>query len=395
MVRPSRLGTLTFGLQIVWGAVLGVSLQARSEALAGPHAVAVYSIVAAVGAGIATLVQVSAGYAADLRRAAVGHRREFLLVGTAMSVPAIFWLYLAPSVTQFAAAFFLLQIAMNVVTAPYQAAIPDYVPAERRGEASSWMSAWQSLGNALGLVTVVVLSARWAVPTVLAAVLLGAFAVTYRHVRSLAALPTSQTAFRVDGTFLTLLVSRGTVNLGFFTLVGYLLFFVRESLGVVGEAVRTQTGLLFLTFTLAAVLGAALASRPSDRYDMRAVATVANVLIVLALATLATSHSLAIAYAAAAIAGTAWGGFFTADWALACALLPRGAMATAMGVWNIATAGPQILAPLLAAPLLLHVDALAPTMGPRATILLAVAEFAFGTALLWLLPATRAVPVEV
>jgi MFS family permease len=264
------------------------------------------------------------------------------------------------------------------------------VPPQRRGEASSWMSAWQSLGNALGLVVVVAIGAGGVVAAVLSACLLAAFAVTYAHVRALETLTATRTAFRVDHVFVTLLFSRGVVNLGFFTLVGFLLFFVHESLGISGDAVRTQTGLLFLTFTLAAVVGAALASRPSDRYDMRAVATAANACIMIALLLLTGAHQLAVAYAAAALAGTAWGAFFTADWALACALLPRGAMATAMGVWNIATAGPQVLAPLLAAPLLLHVDAVSRGLGPRATVLLAFVEFAIGTLLLWRLPATRA-----
>lgn len=183
-----------------------------------------------------------------------------------------------------------------------------------------------------------------------------------------------------------LLLSRGLVNMGFFTLVGFLLFYVRDALGVHGSATEVETALLFLTFTLTAVAGATLAARPADRYDKRRVVSVAIAIIALALAALASAQSLEVAYAAAALAGCAWGAFVTTDWALATALLPQGSMATAMGVWNIATALPQVIAPLLAAPLVMRLDRLHMGLGPRAAIVLALAEFIAGGAAIWRLP---------
>src|SRR5262249_55673177 len=158
-------------------------------ALAGADAVATYSAVAAIGAALATVVQVVVGYVADRRRAQVGHRREFLVAGVAGAVPALVWFYLAPNVAQFAAAFFILQTTLNVAIGPYQAAIPDYVPPNRRGEASSWMSAWQSLGNATGLIVVVAIGAGGVVAAILSTALVAAFAVTYWHIRALPAQP--------------------------------------------------------------------------------------------------------------------------------------------------------------------------------------------------------------
>jgi MFS family permease len=183
-----------------------------------------------------------------------------------------------------------------------------------------------------------------------------------------------------------LLFSRGFVNVGFFTLVGFLAFFVRESLGVAGAAIQTQTALLFLTFTVSAVPGAILAARPTDRADKRLVVTVACVAVAAALAMLAGAHLLAAAYAAAAFAGVGWGAFITADYALAAAVLPPNAMATGMGIWNLATTIPQILAPIAAAPIILYYDRAAPGLGPRAAILVALAEYLIGAAVIWRLP---------
>jgi MFS family permease len=391
MLKLPRLSAFTFGIQLVWGAILAVSLQARATELAGAGGLAFYTMIAPIGATIATIVQVAAGYLSDAQRKRVGHRRDFLLYGTALSAVAIFWFYLAPSILQFALAFCLLQFALNVATGPYQAFIPDYVPPERRGAASSWMSGWQSFGNAVGLLVAGFVHQVRLVAAILVAALIAACAVTLTHVRSLNALSAETSRFALNRTFTMLLVSRGIVNMGFFTLLGFLFFFVQQSLGIAGhDAAQMQTALVFLTFTLAAIAGAFIVAGPTDRYDVRAVATAANAIIIVALAALAGAGSLAVAYGAAAVAGAAWGAFFTADWALACALLPRGAMATAMGVWNVATAGPQILAPLVAAPFVLHYNAVALGLGPRVAVVLSLVEFAVGTALLWTLPSTRA-----
>jgi hypothetical protein len=43
-----------------------------------------------------------------------------------------------------------IQIAVNIALAPYQAILPDTVPAARLGVASGWMAATQSAGNANG-----------------------------------------------------------------------------------------------------------------------------------------------------------------------------------------------------------------------------------------------------
>ncbi len=392
--NPALLGAFTFGIQVVWGAILGVSLQARTIELSGGQAVTIFSFVLATGAALAAITQVVAGIGSDERRKRVGNRLAFYLWGVILAVPALIWFYLAPNLVQFIIAFFSLQIALNVATGPYQAAIPDHIPLERRGAASSWMSGWQSFGNAVGLVVVAFINDLRLVAGILAVALLSAWAVTFTHVRRLTAGPQHPSRFRADQTFIALLFSRGTINLGFFTLLGYLLFFVQFSLGIDAGAVKTQTGLIFLTFTIAGILGAVLAARPSDRFDLRVVATIANCGVVVALALLANAHGLLVAYIAAGVAGACWGAFFTSDWALACALLPRGAMATAMGVWNIATAGPQVLAPLLALPVVKYYNAVAAGFGYRAAIVLALIEFVIGTALLWRLPATRALAAQ-
>src|SRR5262249_49170284 len=151
-----------------------------------------------------------------------------------------------------------------------------------------------------------------------------------------------------------------------YTLLGFLFFFVRDSLNA--QDVRMETALLFLTFTCVGVLGAALAARPTDRGDRRIVVSVANGIVALALFVFAAAHSSALAFYAAAVAGLGWGAFYVADWSLACRILPDGAMATAMGVWNFGATIPQIIAPVVTSPIVLWFNARSSGLGPRAAM---------------------------
>jgi MFS family permease len=385
--EPARLCALNAGIQLVWGAILAVSLQARSIELAPGEGVQTYALLASLGALLATVVQLVAGRLSDRRRRRVGDRRAFYTAGVALALPALAWFYLTPNLAGLMASFFALQIALNVALGPYQAAIPDYVAPDRRGLASSWMSAYQSIGNAAGLIVAGFVHDLRLVALALAAPLFATYRVTVAHVRSLPAQPVESSArLALRGPLGALLVSRGLTNVGFYTLLGFLLFYVRDSLGVAGTAVQTQTALLFLTFTLAAIGGAALAARPTDRYDKRLVVTAANVALVAALALFAIASRLDLAYAASLLAGVAWGAFVTADWALASAVLPAAAMATAMAIWNVATTLPQVIAPALTAPIVLRFDALRAGLGPRAAVVVALGEFALGAAFVWRLP---------
>jgi MFS family permease len=385
----ARLAALWFGLQFVWGAILAVSLQARSVALT-TDGLRSYAAIAAIGAVAGTIVQLITGPVSDRYFARTGNRRIFYFTGVLIAMPAIAWLYLAPSYPQLVAAFLLLQVGMNIVIGPYQALLPDYVSPDQLGKASSWLGIFQPLGNTGGLIVAGFVSDLRIVALVIIVAVFVSWAVTARYVRTLVAQPPVREKFTVDANFVTLIVSRTAINFGFYTLLGFLFFFVSQSLGIGGDAIRTQTALLFLTFTLANVVGAVIAGKPVDRYDKRAVVLIANGVVAVGLVLLAVANSLPLAFVAAAVAGVAWGAYFIADWALACALLPRSAMASAMGIWNVAAAIPQIVAPIFTAPIVERVNAVTPGMGPRVAIVLAIIEFTIGALWLYRLPRTLA-----
>ena len=376
---PRRLGAFWFGIQVVWTAVLGVVLQDRVSALA-PHAVNAYAALAACGALFAGAVQVAAGMYSDRRRAETGNRRAFYAIGVLVAVPAIVALPVVPSLGWVWVAVFVLQLGMNVAGGPYQGIVGDYVEADRVGRASSWMSVHQFCGSVAGLLLTTLLRG-WSLGVALAACLAAGWLVTDLHVRALPRTRDAARPLRVDANMWTVFVSRALINVGFYTLFGFLFFFVRESLHVADA--RTTTGILFLAFTVAGVLGAAVAGRPADRLDKRVVVSIACAAIAVAVGAFAAAPTFAVALVCAIASGAAWGASFTADWAIAYAVLPRSALAAAMGVWNLAAAIPQVVAPAITAPLVDAFDARSAGLGPRVALICVIVEFVLGTAWLW------------
>jgi MFS family permease len=388
---PARISALWFGIQTVWSAILGVYLQSRIASLAPADDVRAYAAIAAGGAAVAAVVQVLAGFSSDRYVVARGNRLAYYVAGVAIAGAALAAFFAAPSLPLFAAAFVALQVGMNVAGGPYQAAIPDAIDERRTGNASGWMSVSSFAGNVTGLIVAATLAGMAAAAALIAALLAGA-AVALAHLRALPAVATRPVPLRLSSAMLTILASRAAINVGFYTLFGFLFFFVRESLHVADP--RTTTGLLFLAFTVAGVGGAALAGRAADRYDKRLVIAIAAVAIALAVGAFAAAPNVPAAFAAAAASGFAWGGFFTVDWAIAYAVLPRGAMAAALGIWNLAAAIPQIVAPAITAPLVAAFDARSAGLGPRAALVAVGLEFVLGTLILWRLPRAALLPPD-
>ena len=367
--------------------MLGVVLQERATAL-GVDPVGVFANIAAGGALIGAAVQVAAGFLSDGVRARTGDRRLFYAAGVVLAVPAVALLPSAPTLGWVWFDVILLQIGMNIAGGPYQGIVGDYIDPDRTGRASSWMSVHQFSGSAVGLVLTIVFRGL-PLGIALAVCLAAGWWVTHAHVRGLPGTTVSTPRLRVDRNMWTVLISRALINVGFYTLFYFLFFFVRESLGVTGTQTTTTTGILILAFTIAGVAGAALAGRPVDRYDKRVVVSLACAAIAVAVGAFAAAPNFPVALVCALASGAAWGAFLTADWAIAYAVLPRVALASAMGVWNLAAALPQVAAPKITAPLVSYFDARSAGLGPRIALICVIVEFALGTAWLWRLPRLR------
>jgi MFS family permease len=389
---PARLALMWFGIQAVWGAVLGISLQARSVELAGTGSLAVYGEISFAGALAAAIVQLLAGPYSDARRR-LGHRRiGFYLTGAIAAAIAVVAFYVAPSVPLLLISFVALQSAMNVAIGPYQAIVPDFVESPRIGTASGWMAGMQSGGNAAGAILASAIANHVALGCTLAAVLICTCALTVSSIRRASLRPIVAAApLAFTRTLVDLFISRAFVYLGFYTLLGYFYFYVLHLLPK-GFPVNATlaSGICILLFTLVGTVGAAIASRPADRMDERLVVNVGGGLMVLGVAFLAGLHTLGFVPIFIGIAGVGWGIFLCADWAFACRLLPPSALATMMAIWNLAVVGPQMLAPLIATIALRWLGMISSPLGPRIALVLACIEIGIGLAWIWRLSSSQA-----
>jgi MFS family permease len=384
--NPFLLALFWLGIQSVWGALLGISLQARTIELVASGAVIAYGRLATIGAATAAVVQILIGIFSDARRRKGSRRIEFYAVGAAGGAAAIAFFYEAHTFLALTVAFVALQAALNVAIGPYQAIIPDFVERARIGIASSWMAALQSAGNAVGALAASFIANAGALAAALGALLLGTFALTSDHARKLPLQPGPdiQEPLRITRPFVDLFISRALVYVGFYTLLGYLLFYVEALLGSGGlTAAKQTTGILIISFTIVGTLGAAIAGRPSDKLDKRLVATFGAAAFIVALALFVSAKSLTLAIVATVVAGIGWGVFLVADWAIACKVLPTSAMGTGMGVWNLAILLPQIVAPALTTLVLARLGMSGGASAPRVALSLALVETLVGIAWLW------------
>ncbi|HTU71115.1 MAG TPA: MFS transporter [Candidatus Baltobacteraceae bacterium] len=389
--HPARITLLWFGVQLIWGAVLGISLQARTVQLAAGSSLATFAEISASGAFAAGLTQLVVGPLSDHLRRRGRRRSGFYLLGAIFGSGAVLALYAAPTAGTLLASFVALQFSLNLIIGPYQAVIPDTLPPQRFGFASGWLAALGSAGNATGAVLAAFLGNGEILGIALALGLLSAALGTLLHLRGVPLQPLSERPpFALTRTLVDLFISRAMVYLGFYTVLGYLYFFVAAVLprGFVLDATRAS-GLCILLFTALGTAGAMIAARPADRSDERLVVTAGGGLVCVSLVVLALAQALPVLPLAIAAAGVGWGIFLCADWAFACRLLPPNAMATTMAVWNLAVVGPQLLAPLVASLLLSRLGTLNSGAGPRDAMLLASAELLIGTGWIWRLPLTR------
>ena len=388
---PWRLSLFWFGIQAVWGAVLGISLQAKCVALAGNNSLAAYGEISTSGAFAAAVAQLIVGPLSDWLRARGDRRVWFYAIGGILGAIATIALYRASSIPSLLIAFIALQTAMNIAIGPFQAILPDFVPGPRIGVASGWLAGMQSAGNAVGAVLATVIASGVLLRDVLAALLIVTCILTISHVRALSLQPLPPpTRLRPTRTLVDLFISRAFVYIGFYTLLGYFYFYVRNLLppGFALDA-TTASGACVLLFTLVGAAGAALAAKPADRTDERIVVTVGGGILAIAVFALAALHAFYTIPLMIALAGIGWGIFLCADWAFACRLLPPGSLATTMAIWNIAVVGPQMLAPLIATIVITKFNALSTPDGPRIAFALAGLEILLGAAWIWRLQRTR------
>ena len=371
-----------FAWEVHWSALLGAAIQTQVARFVPTTATGTaVGILLGAGAFLSIVSQFGAGRASDR----MGKRIPFMIAGTLIDVAALFGFALSPSFAAAVASFIGVEIALNIAGGPYQALIPDRVPAGRQGAASAVMGFYRLAGTAAGLLVAKLIVVQPAagnaaavthglvvLAVVLSAMLLLALGITVLGVRDV---PVPDRDVKDRGreapwaqraSFIWLIVSRSLVSMGLYLILPFLSFFLRDAMHVT-QYLRTSLDLLLVMvgFSLVGTLPAGLLA---DRVSKKAVMIVALILLAGGAFVLARWSGEQGLFALAATLGVGWGAYYSVDWALACGLLPPGRAGALMAIWNIGASGPQVLSPAIGGLLVDRIGAAAhdPGAGYRA-----------------------------
>jgi MFS family permease len=367
------LGVANGALSALYAGILTVLLPLQVEHIDRTHKVAALGVVSGVSALFALVFNPIGGALSDHTRSRFGRRAPWLVTAPVAVVVMLALLSRAGTVLLVAVTWCLAQAVANLYQAPLSAVVPDRVSRQRRGAASAAAGVSSVLGGVagVGLASQFTGHLGWGYLTL--GVLLAATAAYFvvstadepaaglrrpaRDTRNPAVrLARFLSALR-HRDFALVFASRAAALLAYYLVISYELYILTDYIALPG-GMRPAQGVTILAAISAvgALLASAIAGPVSDRLDRRkpfviissAVAGAGCVLPVLS----PTFRTIEIF---AAFAGIAFGCYLSVDAALVTLVLPRSEDAARdLGVLNIANAGPQVLAPLLAALIISH-----------------------------------------
>jgi MFS family permease len=404
--RPASLGvrdqvTLSFfwfALNFQGAALMPIIIPAQiilfiTPGLAGSVQQAVFlGWLAAAGAVISLVVQPLVGALSDRTPGPLGRRRPYIIFGTLIVLGGIAALGTSRELTIFVAGFLAFHLGSNIATAAYQSLLPDRVPEGQRGAASGYMGLMTILGTvgSLALAAVLLGAAGAGVSAAEAArsgsmlfyalsggILLFGLILTVVGIRELplGASRRAQRGLRAGGrlaefyqrtravwldpwqnhNFTWVVLTRAFVMLGLTLFMTYILYYFAR-VAKVTNYVQATAGLAALALG-GAVLSALFLGIISDRFRRVPIVCVATALMTSAALAFVIAPEKVPLWPLGIVFGLGYGAYTSVDWALAVDALPSLMEAGKdLGLWNIASTVPGVLAPLLGSLIIATTD---------------------------------------
>jgi len=324
---------------------------------------ATLGLVSAIGALFALVTNPLAGAASDRTTSRFGRRRPYIVIGTAAGVVGLAVVGFAPSIPVVIVGWSIAQVGFNLVLAALQALLPDQIPLAQRARVSAILGISQQVSPLVGIgIATGVMAAGagmgpvFVVPGLVGAALLALLVVRLPDKRlehaepfNLLDLVTPTPGKAADFAFAWF--GRFFVILGFAIYTTYQVYFITDRVGIAtNDVTLVQLGAV-LIFSIVLTVSAVVSGRLSDKWQRRKVFVYAAVVVVSAgMVMLAFTTSLVLFFVAAAVMGVGIGAFFAVDLALVTDVLPdqEHAAAKDLGIFNIANALPQSVAPAIA-----------------------------------------------
>ena len=264
-----------------------------------------------------------------------------------------------------------LQFSSNIGQGPAQGLLPDRVPPEQLGVASSW----KNVMDMTSLIVASLLAGRLLDPvtrdpTLIVLVLMGTVAVstaiTVLGIREEPTRPPQSSRraqkklnlgglrvlrgeilhidFRSNSAYWWLIAERGSFLLGIYGVQAFAQYYLQDVIRVADPP--KQTGDLLAVLTLALVALVLVGGWLTDKFGPKRILYIASFLAAAGMLLMLIPRDMAGLMAFGGVLGAGIGLFLTANWALANRLAPADQAGKFLGLTNLATAGSGALARL-------------------------------------------------
>lgn len=391
-------------LNAIWGG-FEIFQQERVDQLLGEGAPPAIGIMDLLAAPLGMLGMPVCGSISDYAATRWGRRKPFILFGSLTAAAAIVGMALSPTFILILVFFLALQLLSNIARGPFAGLVPDLVPERQVGTASGLMGLMIMLGLVTGNLVIntgyllgTPEHADFTLPLIAIAGLLAATGVgTFLWVpngpppKPREGRTWTRIAFETFGTdilqersYLFLLASRFFILMGGGFFMNLNVLFLK---GAFGFTEATERGPWVFAGSVVGVIAAALGTIPggrlSDRIGRKPVIYGSAVLGAIGIGVIALAPVPEVAIAGVAVLGLGSGAFLAVDWALMTDIIPKASAGRYMGISNIVEALNGAIASALGMFTLFLVGmAFGDVAGARTAMLLGVAVFAAGAALL-------------
>lgn len=353
----------SLGLFTAFYGPIQVLLAQQSEALAPDNKELALGLVSGLGAAFSVVANPLFGAISDRTTWRAGRRLPWTVLGALGGVASLAVLAGAPNVVVMIIGWCAAQFTLNAMQAALFAAVPDQVPLQQRGMVGGWLGVGQTLGivvgsllaaEAGGIAAGYLVCAAFLVVTVLPYLLLRRDTVIDPVERPRLSVKDFWISPRRFPDFGWAWLTRFLLNLSNSVAIVYLLYFLQD----VVHYPEPDSGVFILTAVYAVTLLSTVVTSGiwSDRVSRRRVFVCwAGIVMSLAALLLAFWPTWPGAITAAAVLGLGFGVYLSVDFALMTEVLPAASdRGKDLGVINIANSLPQVLAPVLAAPIVTY-----------------------------------------
>jgi MFS family permease len=248
--------------------------------------------------------------------------------------------------------------------------VPDRVPVRQRGLVSGWINVQKTLGVVVAVALVSLVLTGNGGYVLIAVIVLACAAPFVLFTPNMRLARESRPPFawrdfarsfwvspRRHPDFAWTWLTRFAVQLGDAMAILYLLYFLRDKIHYSrlfpGQTAEDGLLILIVAYTIGVVASAVAGGHISDRIGRRKpLVTISGLVMAVPAIMLAIWPTWPVTVVCAVLLGLGFGAYLSVDLALVTQVLPsKTGYAKDLGIINIADAGPQVLAPAIAAPI--------------------------------------------